>query len=90
MSIVREHLRRQDASFISLRETLELMTKEGEGCTPKEAARCLLYCLLHHEDTPELLSRSIDGRFLIEDRRRLSNLLNQVIISGKVEDEIPF
>lgn len=41
MSVIKARLREQAAKFISLRETLELMTKAGEGCTMKEAATFL-------------------------------------------------
>lgn len=41
MSIIKDRLRQQAAEFISLRETLGLMAKAGEGCTIKEAATFL-------------------------------------------------
>ena len=51
MSIIKEKLRQQAVEFISLRETLELLTKEGKGCSIHEAA-LFLYQLNGNRDFP--------------------------------------
>lgn len=49
MSVIKAKLRQQAAKFISLRETLELMTNIGEGCTTEEAAEFLYRAKLNEK-----------------------------------------
>ncbi len=88
MSVVRETLRQQDASFISLREVLELLTKEGEGCTLHDAAAYLSQ-KLKKQNSPMLLRRDPITRLMHQ-----STPLKSITLLAKVidptDDDVPF
>lgn len=90
MSVVKQTLRQQDASFISLREVLELLTRDGEGSTLAEAASYLLHKLTER-DAPELMRRDPVTRALSRSIPSVSRaLLEKVINPVDVDDDVPF
>ena len=90
MSIVRETLRQQDASFISLREVLELLTKDGEGCTLVDAA-AYLSMKLQEAGSPKLLFRHSITRERYKTQPGMQiTLLNKIINVIDFDDDVPF
>lgn len=90
MSVVKDTLRQQDASFISLREVLELLTKDGEGCTLHDAA-VFLSQKLRERDAPAMLHRNsiTRERYRTAQVKQLA-LLVKIINPVDLEDEVPF
>ncbi len=92
MSVVKETLRQQDASFISLREVLELLTKDGEGCTLAEAATFLSQ-KLKERDAPALFRwNPITRQKIISTTANRITLLAKAINLSPVDldDDVPF
>ncbi len=90
MSIVKKTLRQKDASFISLREVLELLTKDGEGCTLVDAA-AYLSMKLKEDGSPKLLFRHSITRERYKTQPGMQiTFLEKVINHIDFDDEIPF
>ncbi len=91
MSIVKDYLRQQDESFISLRETLELLASAGDGCNLDEAAKLLLQ-ILEEPDAIDFKWRRGDGVLFQYGKKKGADLLWHVFVVGRfeiLEDDIP-
>ena len=89
MSIIKAKLQEKNAEFISIREVLELLSQQGDGCTMEEAALYLMR-RLQEFDAPEFVKEDL-GR-LIEIHKRPGENVLATAINGTafLSDEIPF
>lgn len=88
MSTIKAKLQEKNAEFISLREVLELLSQEGEGCTMEEAARYLMRRLQEFE-SPDFFKDDV-GRLIEINKRPGENVLMTAINGTAFEDDIPF
>ena len=89
MSIVKAKLQEKNAEFISIREVLELLSKQGDGCTMEEAALYLMRRLQELE-APCFIKEDM-GR-LIEMHKRPGENVLATAINGTAffNDDLPF
>lgn len=89
MSIVKAKLQEKNAEFISIREVLDLLSKQGEGCTMEEAALYLMR-RLQEFGAPNFVKEDL-GR-LVEMHKRPGENVLVTAISGSafLSDDIPF
>ena len=89
MSIVKAKLQEKNSEFISLREVLELLSQQGEGCTMEEAALYLMKRLQEFE-APCFVKEDL-GRLVEMNKRPGENVLITAINgTAFMSDEIPF
>lgn len=89
MSIVKAKLQEKNAEFISIREVLELLSKQGDGCTMEEAALYLMRRL--QEPNAPIFVKEDFGR-LTEIGKRSAEIVLISAINGRafIDDDIPF
>ena len=83
MSVIKAKLREQKEKFISLRETLERMAKDGDGCDLRQAAT-FLYQLLIRRKAPSWQT-IFYGEISEADNSCTFPLLDAIIKNGKFE-----